>query len=585
MNPVEKAARSAFRPKDNRPPWQWCEDHVFVDNTSPMPGRWRSDNSPWVREMMEDFSDNRVSDIRIMCSAQSSKTQTVILCLLWCASEDPGPAMWVMAAQDEAEDFVADRLKPSIEGCKPTFKILANERTPIKKSKVTFQTMVLYITGAGSPSKLQSKPIRWLLLDEVRNYPPGALSTVLKRTRSFWNTRRLIISTPDQDDDEVHRAYKAGNQKEWHVHCPECDQLQKLKFSQLKWDKNDDTYQDGEWDFDRMAETIRWRCESCEAEFPDEPRIRKAFGRRGKFVVKNPKAPRHIRSYTWNALLPHWVTWRSVVEEFINAQTAIKAGDIEPMKTFINETLGEPWEDRLGEIDDFDFLEYRKDDYEFGEPWAEEETRFMAADRQEKGGEHYWYVVRSFGKFGKSRLVKYGRCSTKEQLEEIRMEANVQKANAMIDSGFKAAELYRFCQATGWKAMKGDDAQYFPHRDKKRKKTIRRMWSKTTVDPSFGTKRTARNIPLYRWSNPMAKDTLLEFMQGTVGEWTIPRICGAEYLKQVTAEKRKERIDNKGRVFYEWHRIRRDNHLFDCELMILVAAIVTKILVREDKED
>ena len=49
-----------------------------MDNTSPMPGRWRSDNSPWVKEAMEAVADNRVSDIAIKCSAQSSKTQTFL---------------------------------------------------------------------------------------------------------------------------------------------------------------------------------------------------------------------------------------------------------------------------------------------------------------------------------------------------------------------------------------------------------------------------------------------------------------------------------------------------------------------------
>lgn len=484
--------------------------------------------------------------------------------------------MWVMASQEEAEQFVRNRLADSLTSCKPVADALLDKLHAIRKAEVNFSTMTLYITGAGSPSKLQSKPIRWLLLDEVRNYPKGALHTVLKRTRAFWNARRLIISTPAASGDEVHRAFLSGNQKTWHVRCPHCGHLQQLKFSQLKWEKNDVTKPNGKWNFDALAETIRWQCEACETRFTDNPATRKQFCREGKFVAMNPHAPVHLRSYHWNALLPHWVPWRSIVEEFLLAQDALRGGDIEPMRTFVNETLGEPWEDRMGEIDDYDFLEYRKADYGFNEPWAEERIRFMAADRQERGGEHYWYVVRAFGPYGKSRLITYGKCSTLEQLEEIRIEHNVPVINAVIDTGFKASELYRFCASTGWKAFKGDDCQYFPHQDKKSKKTVRRIWNKTTVDPSFGTSHTRKLIPLFRWSNPMAKDLLAEMMQGLVGEWTIPRLVGNEYLKQLTAETRKERIDAKGHVHYEWHRIRRDNHLLDCELMILVAAVITK---------
>ena len=173
-----------------------------------MPGRWRSDNSPWVKEAMEAVADNRVSDIAIKCSAQSSKTQTFLNLACCCVSEDPGPAMWVMAAKDEAEAFVRDRVAPTFKNCRPV------EAAKIRESKLefTFATMPFYFVGAGSPSKLQSKPIRWLFLDEVRNYSPGALDTVLKHTRAFWNSRRLIISTPDLENDSVDRAYKAGDQ-------------------------------------------------------------------------------------------------------------------------------------------------------------------------------------------------------------------------------------------------------------------------------------------------------------------------------------------------------------------------------------
>jgi len=33
--------------------------------------------------------------------------------------------------------------------------------------------------------------------------------------------------------------------------------------------------------------------------------------------------------------------------------------------------------------------------------------------------------------------------------------------------------------------------------------------------------------------------------------------------------------DSRGRIFYVWQQVRRDNQLFDCELMLLVAAVIT----------
>jgi phage terminase large subunit GpA-like protein len=99
-HPLIEGFCGACKPADRRPPWEWCEEHVHVDETSPLPDRWRSDASPWVRAVMDDFANNSVRDIAVQCAAQSAKTQTVMNCACWAMAEDPGPAMWVTATKD-----------------------------------------------------------------------------------------------------------------------------------------------------------------------------------------------------------------------------------------------------------------------------------------------------------------------------------------------------------------------------------------------------------------------------------------------------------------------------------------------------
>lgn len=586
MNPLLKGFKAATRPTDRRKPWEWCEDHVVVDTTSSMPGKWRSDNSPWVRELMEEVAKNTIDRITVKCSAQSSKTQTILAMLCWIVAEDPGPAMWVMASKDDAKEFFKDRVRATFSACEPvSTQIIETEGLVYR-----FHSMPLYFVGAGSPSKLQSKPIRWLLLDEVRNYPKGALDTALKRTRSFWNAREIIISTPDMEGDTVDRAFLEGDQRTFHFECPKCKQLQPLKMEQLRWDTNEVTKPNGVWNFDSLATTIRYECVVCAHRITDTPRERKDIARNGRFVKMNPGAPEHTVSFTWNALLPPWVPWRKTVEEFLKAQAAARLGDRSPLKTFVNETLGESWRDELGEIDDFDGLAGCFGDYDFGEAWPEEKARFFAADRQESGGEHYWWVCRAFGPFGKSRLLGYGRCNTTAELEEMRKTYGVPALNCVIDSGYKAREVYRFCAANGWKAFKGDDAPYFlltvaDPKDPRKTRTIRQIWRRGFVDPHYGTASAGRYkpIPLFNFSNDAAKDLLSEYITHLVGEWTIPghNRIGRDYLKQVTAERREEVKDPRGRIRFVWRRARRDNHLGDCEVMIKVAAVITKIVATQ----
>jgi len=266
-HPLIEGFCAACKPADRHPPWQWCEEHVHVDETSPLPGRWRSDASPWVKPVMEDFANNAVRDIAVQCAAQSAKTQTVMNCACWAIAEDPGPAMWVTATKDELRDFLRDRLTPTFETCRPVKERMAEPTL----TGFAFDGMPFYAGWSGSKARLQSKPIRYVFADEVRNYAPGRLEMLLKRTRSFWNSRRFLISTPGTKGDAMDTAYRAGDQRVWHFECPNCGHLQPLKFEQLKWDTNDTTKPEGKWRFDALADTIRFECAGCGHRIKDTP--------------------------------------------------------------------------------------------------------------------------------------------------------------------------------------------------------------------------------------------------------------------------------------------------------------------------
>lgn len=587
LSPVQRAARLAWKPQDLRMPWEWCEDHIIVDNTSPFPGRWRSATSPWVREVMEVKADRTVTTIAVKCSAQSSKTQTVLNCVCYDIVEDPGPTMYVMANADDAGDFIRDRFHPTLINCVPAMEALVRQA----KLNYTFATMPLYFVGAGSLAKLQGKPIKRLYLDEVRNYPPGALPTVRKRVRAFGQlAQEFIISTPGLKGDAVDQAFEQGDQRTPHFPCPACGHIQQLLFPQLKFTKDETTKPNGKWNFDALAATIRFECAACKHPIRDTPTERKLICRTARFIRMNPSAPAHHVSFTWNALLPWWVSWRGIVEEFLNAREALRHGDIQPMKTFVTETLAESWEDRLGVIEDAGWLEARKAPYDFGERWAEEITRFMAADKQEVGGEHYWWVIRAFALNGRSRLVACGKASTKVELEDVRKQYNVSPKRAVIDSGYQAQDVYRFCLSNGWKPFKGDDVQFYsvpqPHPTRRDETiTARQIWRQTeAVVYNAQTKRRMATLPLFTFSTDGAKDALAEYMRGLVGEWTVSEHIDRIYSKHMLAEKREQKTNvSDGHISFFWKRLYAENHMFDCEVMIHVAAVASRTIAKAAK--
>ena len=70
---------AACKPADRPPPWQWCEEHVQVDETSPLPGRWRSDASPWVKPFLGGDSGRFHLELPLPLwqASDTSETQTI----------------------------------------------------------------------------------------------------------------------------------------------------------------------------------------------------------------------------------------------------------------------------------------------------------------------------------------------------------------------------------------------------------------------------------------------------------------------------------------------------------------------------
>jgi phage terminase large subunit GpA-like protein len=600
---LSRFVASQCAPPSTDPMWKWCEHNIILDGTGPFPGRYRTEFTPMVRWVYDKAQNPKTKRITVMVSAQSAKTQLGMNILNWCINEDPGPTMWTMAQSDHMSEFVQKRLLPSVENCEQTAKRLVES----KKGLIVFDSMNLMLRGSNSRAKLQSDPVRRLFCDERREWAPGAIDLLRKRTRTFHNFLELSFGTAGRKDDELHCDFKEGCQTIAHFNCKACGHSQPFRFGRnptsvfvkardrggVVWEVNETTRPNGVWNYEAVAKTVRYECEQCGYKHvtADKVDMLKTIHP----VDYNPTAPQEFQSFHWNALAMLWesCSFENLALEFLKATEAAKNRDnpnLEPLKAFVTETLGEPWEDLLGVIEDFGFLEDRRSDYSYGDAWAEEVTRFMSADKQEKGGEHYWYVVRSFGRGGKSRLFSYGRCNSFAELEETRKQYGVKIQNAMIDSGFKASLVYRFCAGTGWKAFKGDDAEHYLHRvhDPKNpliQRIVRRIWSKSDVDPLFGTLKAGRvkHIPLFRFSNPSTKDLLANYTMGIVGDWTLPHHVSKEYLKQLSAEARIERTDARGRIQFQWHQLRPDNHLLDCELMILVAAVINGLVVLPDQ--
>jgi phage terminase large subunit GpA-like protein len=101
----------------------------------------------------------------------------------------------------------------------------------------------LYIVWASSPAELSSRPAELLLFDEKAAFQPTKEGDPVKlgqaRQKTYDGTeltvynstpRRCDCAKPGDDCGDITHDYERGDQREFYVPCPNCDEFQTLKF-------------------------------------------------------------------------------------------------------------------------------------------------------------------------------------------------------------------------------------------------------------------------------------------------------------------------------------------------------------------
>ncbi|MBT7131311.1 MAG: phage terminase large subunit family protein, partial [Planctomycetes bacterium] len=66
-------------PPDDLSVSEWANRHrILHPLTSAEPGRWRTDRTPYLKAIMDSFSDPKVERITLMASTQVGKTETIL---------------------------------------------------------------------------------------------------------------------------------------------------------------------------------------------------------------------------------------------------------------------------------------------------------------------------------------------------------------------------------------------------------------------------------------------------------------------------------------------------------------------------
>ena len=571
-----------WRLPERIPPWKWCEENVKNIPYSPIPGHFKSANSPWVREVMEAMADPDIRIVSIVAPVQSSKTISAELCLCYIIANFPGPCLWLSQTDADAKDQAEARLHKLFSECDAVKKLFPADRHKKKTQTVFFSNgMTLWVLGAHAKSNLQSRSIRWLIGDETWQWPSGHMQQAEARVTAFgWLGKCIFLSQGGTENDDTHRKFETTDMREWEFKCPKCGKYQPYKWSNIEWDKN---YRDGEgrMDFAKVRSSVRLVCEFCKHEIADSDANRKLLNSSAKFVPQNPNAPATKAGFHWNSLAS--MSWGELAEMYLRAKESCRRGDMEDLKNFYQKRLALPW----GDLEEDFTLDISPSGYRMGDDWESEgavgakgavlppphenknrvRLRFLTVDVQM---DHFYAVVRSWACDASSRLVYCAKLQTWEDVEILQNRFGVFPQLVFVDAGYSTFEVYRNCAKHNWTALMGDGRRDFPHRVNG--KITQRFYS-TARHPLVSD----RKCRMHYWSNLGIKDTLARLRSNQNPDegstWEVPSDVPEEYLKMLDSEQRVKKGNS-----WEWRQIgKRPNHYWDCEAMQVYAAYMMKL--------
>jgi phage terminase large subunit GpA-like protein len=566
---------------------EWANENRILDSkTSPLPGPWRTYRTPYLREPMDMFRTRSVDKITLCFGTQLGKSESLLNMIGYAIDQDPGSMLVVYPTDELAKSISKNRLTPMVLHSECLSRKWDSDASEILE--LQFLGMVIALVGANSPSKLASRPVRYVFYDETDKFPsysgnegsPTELAG--ERVKNWSNRKEVEASSPTYSDGHIWKNFlSADSRKQFFVPCPTCGEMQTLKLSGIKWPEKLNDPANKKERATRVLMESWYVCEFCGSKIHDMNKSLMLLqgewrnvekGEDGKIVKAQTQVsarPRHV-AYNLSSLYSPWVTFGQVANKFLTTKE-----DQPRFMNFVNGWLAEPWEAQAASLSS-DLVMEKQADHQRGEVPREAQMLTCGVDVQI---DHFWYVVRAWGPHMTSWLVDFGTLETWGELDEA-LDRPYKTQNgddllihlAFIDSGDRTDEVYQYC------ATRPDVA--FPCKGSSIRLT-RAPFTESKVDrDGYG------NMRLFIVDGHYYKNFIAGRLQKKTDEPGAFMVYKEEegdasgggwlrqYAEQLCSERLVKEEDKKGQVKEIWKPVASHaaNHLLDAEVYAIAAA-------------
>lgn len=342
-----RIAARAIAPKTRLTPSEWADLHRWLSSKqSNEPGKWRTSRNPMLREIMDSFAlHSPVREVWVMKSSQVGVTEAMVNVIGYYMHHEPCPIMVLMPTESERDKWKAQKLNPMIQETECIREMLGGLKSrdaANSKEMVDFPGGILFLSGGNSPNSYAQKSARVVFVDDFDRFPAeigdegGPEGLVRGRVKGFPTTHKIgFVSTPTISNASlIEIGYARTDRRKYNVPCPSCGARQVLKWSNVRWDK---AHMVPAW--------AEYECEHCGHGIRENNKP--ALLRDGVWIPEAPEIV-HKRGYQVTALtapIGLGPSWLDLAQDFL-----IACRDPGTLKTFVNQNLGETWEDRSNKV-------------------------------------------------------------------------------------------------------------------------------------------------------------------------------------------------------------------------------------------
>lgn len=360
LGAVITRALQSLRPPEDLTVSEWADKYRMLSSeSSAEPGPWNTARTPYLKEVMDAFSDINVRHIVMVSASQVGKSELENNIIGYIIEQDPGSILFIQPTNQDAREYSKLRIAPMFRDTPVLAKRIGPQKSRDSGNTImqkSYPGGILTMTGSTEAHALASKPIRYVIGDERDRWATNAgnegdpWQLAMARQITFYNAKSVEVSTPTiKGNSAIETAFYKGTMERWCVACPSCGEYHNIVFADIRYEY--DTITTNNKKSYRVRE-VYYVCPNCgaiayEKEIKRQP---------AKWIAENPEAYKNgTRSFWLNTFVSPWQSWDKIILKYLEAR-----GSTTQLQVVYNTQFGELWEDRGGLEDEDTYMARRE---------------------------------------------------------------------------------------------------------------------------------------------------------------------------------------------------------------------------------